>query len=228
MTLTEVISQIFLVSKEVMSKEVIIALIAAWMGASATRSATKRANEYATKKAVEDENRLTRNTLLLLKVEMTTAWDIYTREYSEDLVNLAPNEPYLCTFSVGENPFPIYDSAPACLTNIQPETSEKIVRLYMRTKGLIRMIEANNDDYKDICEAGQVAVRDLLEKASSEKIEISEEGSKKLSQFYSQYIYQESKKLGMGGTADAMKLLTHELGDLINSIQSDIDKATKS
>lgn len=89
MTLTEVITQVFLASKEVISKGVVIALIAAWMGASAKRSATKKANEYATKKTEEDENRLTKNTLLLLKVEMTTAWDIYTKEYLGAVHDLA-------------------------------------------------------------------------------------------------------------------------------------------
>lgn len=227
MTLLNVLDQIASAVNAAFSKEVIIALIAAWMGARATRNATKLAHWNAIKKSEDDEVRLTRNTLLLLGVEITTAWDLYQEEYAKELFEIPQSEPYLCTFPIGNNPFPIYDSVPACLANIDPGTSAKLVRLYMRMKGLVSMIELNNKEYDTICKAAQDAMQILISKAQAEKIEISEAGSAKLSEYYSDYRYQESRKLDMGGTADGMKALTTEIESLITAIKSDIAQHTE-
>ncbi|CAH0322118.1 hypothetical protein SRABI130_05725 [Pseudomonas sp. Bi130] len=227
MTLPEALNQIASAVNAVFSKEVAIALAAAYIGARATRNATTKAHEYATQKAAEDDARLTKNTLLLLKVEIAAAWEIYKEEYGNSLLKLATSEPYICVFPIGKNTFPIYDSAPACLANINPETSAKLVRLYMRLKGMIRMIEINNRDCDIICKAGRVAVQKLIDKSTDEGIEISDEAAERLDEYYVNYIRLEGKKLDMAGTADAIKKLSIELDGLITSTKSDIDQITK-
>ncbi|SFU80823.1 hypothetical protein [Pseudomonas sp. OV546] len=222
MTLVNILNEIASAVDAAFSKEVMIALIAAWMGARATRKATNEAHWNAIKKSDHDEARITKNTLLLLSVEISTAWDLYQEEYAKDLFEVAASEPYLCNFPIGNNPFPIYDSVPACLANINPDTSAKLVRLYMRMKGMVSMIELNNKNYHDICKATQDAMKIIISKADDKKIEISEAGSEKLSEYYDTYQYQESKKLNMGDTADGMKALTSEIELLVNDIKLDI------
>ncbi|MGH8386830.1 MAG: hypothetical protein ACRESJ_15270 [Pseudomonas sp.] len=206
------------------SKEVAIALIAAYIGARATRKATIKAHEYAAEKSAQDEVRLTKNTLLLLSVELTTAWELYKEEYGNELLELETSEPYICYFSIGANTFPIFDSAPSHLANINPDLSSKIVRIYMRMKGLISMIEINNSDFDAAIKAGNEAVERMMKKANEEEKTLSEEAIERLDIYRENYITLEAKKIDMGSTADGIKSLTHELQDLIDATNKEIEK----
>lgn len=198
------------------------------MGARATSKATTKAHEYATEKSTKDEIRLTKNTLLLLNVELTTAWEIYIEEYGNELLELRASEPYICTYPVGANTFPIYDSAPSHLANIDPELSAKIVRTYMRMKGLISMIELNNTDCETAFTAGNDAVNNRLEEAKERGIEeITESATQRLNEYRENYIRLEATKLGMGVVADGMKSLTIELQELVTIIKLEVEQATK-
>ncbi|NUU34685.1 hypothetical protein [Pseudomonas sp. C2B4] len=212
----------------IFSKEVFIALAAAYIGARATSRATTKAHEYALQKSKNDEIETTRNTLRLIKAELTTAWDIYMFEYGEELLSIPENTPYIDTLPIGENPFPIYDSAPSCLANVDPLISAKIVRIYMRTKGLISMINLNNADCQAVYSAGRYATQNLINKAISEGQAINEDGARRLNEYHDYYVQQEAKKLGMGDTANGMKSLTMELKDLLSAIKIDIDKVIAS
>lgn len=212
----------------VFSKEVFIALAAAYIGARATRAATTKSHEYAIQKSKNDENEITRNTLRLIKAELTTAWDIYMFEYGEELLPISEDTPYINILPIGDNPFPIYDSAPSCLANVDPLISAKIVRIYMRTKGLISMINLNNADCQAVYSAGRYATQNLVNKAISEGQAINEEGARRLNEYHDYYVQQEAKKLGVGGTANGMKSLTIELNILLNAIKNDIDRITTS
>lgn len=210
----------------IFSKEVFIALAAAYIGARATSRATTKAHEYAMKKTKNDEVEITSNTLRLIEAELTTAWSIYMLEYGEELLPLPEDVPYINILPIGDNPFPIYDSAPSCLANVDPQVSAKIVRIYMRTKGLISMINLNNADCQAVYIAGRYATQNLVNKAISEGQAINEDGARKLNEYHDFYVQQEAKKLGMGGTANGMKSLTVELNELLSAIKTDIARIT--
>ena len=206
------------------STEVFIALTAAYIGARATSKATTKAHNYSINKSKHDELETTRNTLKLIKVELTSAWEIYFSEYGSDLLELQDGEPCTDIFPIGENPFPIYDSAPSCLANIDPQLSAKIIRSYMRVKGLISMINLNNADCKIAFSAGRNATQELANRAIAEGIEINEDLTKNLDKYHDYYSIQEARKLRMDQTAHAMKLLTIELRDLLSTVSTDIDR----
>ncbi|AMB86008.1 hypothetical protein AWM79_12145 [Pseudomonas agarici] len=224
MQLIEALNLIATTVDGIFSKEVFIALAAAYIGARATSRATTKAHEYATQKSKDDEREITENTLRLINAELTTAWDIYMLEYGKELMQLAEDSPHFSIFPIGENPFPIYDSAPSCLANVDPLVSSKIVRIYMRTKGLISMINLNSTDCQAVYNAGRYATQNLVNKAISEGQAINEEGARRLNEYHDFYVQQEAKKLGMGSTANGMKSLTIELDELLTTIKNDIER----
>lgn len=221
----DVLNFIASTTDKIFSTEVAIAIVAAYIGARATSNATKKAHNYSIQKSKRDEIETTRNTLKLIKVELTSAWEIYFSEYGSDLLELPDGEPCTDIFPIGENPFPIYDSAPSCLANINPALSAKIVHSYMRVKGLIAMINFNNADCQIAFSAGRNAMQELANQAISERRKINEELTKKLDEYYDYYAIQEARKLRMHQTAHAMKQLTIELRDMLSMITKDIDCA---
>lgn len=223
MQLIDILNFIAVTIGKLFSTEVFIALTAAYIGARATSKATTKAHNYSIDKSKYDEIETTRNTLKLIKVELTSAWEIYFSEYGSDLLELPNGEPCTDIFPIGENPFPIYDSAPSCLANIAPKLSVKIIRSYMRVKGLISMINLNNADCQIAFSAGRNATQELANRAIAEGKEINEELTKKLDEYHDYYAIQEARKLRMDQTAHAMKLLTIELRDLLSIVSKDID-----
>ncbi|WLG35332.1 hypothetical protein PSH85_06050 [Pseudomonas simiae] len=223
MQLTDALSFIAGATDSLFSTEVFIALTAAYIGAKATSKATTKAHLYATQKSELDELEKTRNTLKLIKVELTSAWEIYYLEYGLELLQLPEGDPCIDIFPIGENIFPIYDSAPSCLANIEPSISTNIVRIYMRVKGLISMINLNNADCQSAFSAGRHATQELANKAIAQGKEISDELTKKLDEYHDYYAHQEARKLRMGQTANSMKLLTIELKELLSRAEKDID-----
>lgn len=210
----------------ILSTELISAFVGAMIGGYFARNATTKAHEYATQKSKNDELIITKNTLKLIKTEINTAWGIYRSEYGDELLNLREGTAFVRTFPIGDNPFPIYDSAPSCLANVDPPTSAKIVRMYMRVKGLITMIKLNNADCEAIYSAGRYATQSLVNKAIEEKQAIDEDGAKRINEYYIFYIEQEAKKLQMDNTANGLKSLTIELELLLSEINNDIDRLT--
>lgn len=223
MQLIDILNFIAHATDSFFSTEVFIALTAAYIGAKATSKATTKSHAYATEKSKNDEHEKTRNTLKLIKVELTSAWEIYYLEYGQDLLQLSEGEPCVDIFPIGENPFPIYDSAPSCLANIDPSVSANIVRIYMRIKGLISMINLNNADCQSAFNAGRHATQELANKAIEQGKKMNKELAEKLDKYHDYYAHQEARKLRMGQTADAMKLLTIELKVLLSKTEKDID-----
>lgn len=226
MQLIDILNFIAKAIEKSLSAEVFIALVAAYIGARATSKATTKAHNFSIEKSKTDNLENTRNTLKLIKVELTSAWDIYYSEYGSDLLQLPEGEACVDIFAIGDNPFPIYDSAHSCLANIDPEISANIVRIYMRVKGLVSMINLNNADCQTIYEAGKNATQELANKFIAEGKELNEELAKKLEEYHDYYAHQEAKKLRMDRTSYSMKLLTIELQDLLAIAEADIDRLT--
>lgn len=228
MQLIDALNFIATATNSLFSTEVFIAITAAYIGAKATSKATTKAHNYSIQKSKNDELEKTRNMLKLIKVELTSAWEIYYLEYGLELLQLPDGAPCVDIFPIGENPFPIYDSAPSCLANIDPAISANIVRIYMRVKGLISMINLNNSDCQSAFSAGRHATQELANKAIAQGKEINEDLTKKLDEYHDYYSHQEARKLRMGHTAYSMKLLTIELKDLLSTAEKDIDNFTSN
>jgi len=185
------------------SKETIAALLGAGIAGWFGFKATERAHAFALAKAEADDKRITRQTLELLMVEVSTALAVFDHEYAKDLEALPEGESYVCQFPIGENTFPIYDSAPTCLANLPPEISSTLVRLYMRMKGMIAMIKANNEDTAQAHAAARV---ELLKVGTLSFIDPDK--------MYEKMVMAAADNLLMGSTADAMKGLAVEIRDL--------------
>ncbi|MCK9704969.1 hypothetical protein [Pseudomonas syringae] len=212
--------------EDILSTEVFIALIAAYIGAAATSRAADKSHHLAKQKATQDEIQLTNNTLKLIRTEITTAWNIFIFEYGSDLLELDKDQPYICVFPIGHNTFPIYDSSPACLANIEPALAEKIVRTYMRTKGLISMINMNNAHSEAAINTGRSQLIEFQEAAILDNQPPMNQDERDLR--YGFLVRQEAIALGMADNANGMRSVAKELAVLIQTIDSQIDTITRS
>lgn len=194
------------------------ALIGALVGGGLTMKATKMAHQLESKRLSNEQKTVLNNTLSLLKVELSTAWEIYKYEYADNLLKLADTEPYLNAFPIGENTFPIYDSAPSCLANAPPEITREIIKIYMRIKGLITMVQSNNADYLLACEYGRTETEKLRATITPTLLEPNEEFFKLLSSSYLQHMKVQACLLGMGNNTEGLKNITKEISSTLDSI----------
>lgn len=177
--------------------------------------ATKKAHLYNIEKTDREEKAFTSNTFTLIMIEIKTAWEVYNNEYANDLLLLKPGKPYIVIFPVGTNTFSLYDSSPSCLANLPIEIAEKIVLIYMRMKGLIAMIEVNNHDTRQAYHATEIRMQIIRDEMAARGRPLEGED---LESIYQNHINHEATKIGMGSTADGMKLLGAEIDDLYNSL----------
>ena len=184
---------------------------------------TREAYEQELKRRIQDEQTTTINTLKLIKTELKVGWDIYESEYAKGLNAVTDNEPYINIFPLGDNLFPIYDSAPAHLANSPAEISEDIVRVYMRVKGLVTMIKSNNTNVAIIHERAMKVFQLLSDQARKDNIDFTREFTDHLRSRYEWHINWEARTLNMGEDVKSMKLLTNEIKLLLNSINLKLD-----
>lgn len=238
MDLTDIATWIINAINAAFSKELWSALVGAviggmftlWATRAAQKSESKRASserEFRQRQLEDDRVVVLTNTVALIMVEISTAWDLYQAEYALDLMALPDGDPYLCVFPVGSNPFPVFDSAPACLTQLPSETSKQIVRFYMRAKGLISMIEMNNADTERAREYANLELQSRPYQMPT--VDMSEE--QQVSALLAKY-EEDARRMafliGMGTTADGLKGLTREIGTLVLDIESRLGFSTKS
>ncbi|MBF4554840.1 hypothetical protein H7698_02055 [Pseudomonas sp. p50] len=181
---------------------------------------TKDTYELETSRKEQEEQNLLINTLKLIKTELKVGWDIYESEYAVDLKKLQPGQPYLIIFPLGSNLFPIYDSAPAHLANAPIEISEEIVRIYMRVKGLVTMINNNNTKTAAVHARAMNVFQTLTDQARKEKVDFTQDFTNHLQSRYEWHRDWEARTLDMGGDAESMKLLTEEIEQLLDSINT--------
>jgi hypothetical protein len=223
MTTYEIWNSIYSEASNVFSKEIISAFIGAIIGGYFTSRATSRAHKLERSRRIEEENTTTRNTLRLIQVELNTAWEIYNQEYVSELLALPPTTPHLFTLPIGDNPFPIFDSAPLHLAHVPPAISTKIVRIYMRIKGLVKMINTNNNECEIVAEHARTEWKKGFEHARSSQLPVPTEIQNEINDIYDREMQIMARQLGMGGSADLLKIMTLELKDYVESISLDID-----
>ncbi|WP_312272399.1 hypothetical protein [Pseudomonas sp.] len=203
-------------------KELISAFIGAVVGGRFTMKATNQSHTLQQKREAESEQEITKNTIKLIRAELLTAWQIYSEEFKEELYSREDGAPYLAVLPIGDNVFPLYDSSPVGLAKIPSDLSEKIVRAYMRAKGLIKMIELNNKKYEMVIDHANKKVQEKALEYSKELLE-NPNILKKIEYLHDQEMLIMAKYLNMGPLADGMKSLSLEIESLINSINSEVE-----
>jgi len=231
--LTDIVTWIISTVNTAFSKELWSALAGAVIGGIFTLWATRAAQksesirasnerEFRQRRLEDDRALVLTNTVSLIMVEIATAWDLYQAEYALDLMGLPDGDPYLCVFPVGNNPFPVFDSAPACLTQLPSETSKQIVRFYMRAKGLISMIEMNNADTERAREYANLELQSQPYQIGTVNMSEEQQVNALLAK-YEEDARRMAFLIGMGTTAEGLKGLTREIGRLVLDIESRLD-----
>lgn len=187
------------------------ALIGALVGGWFTRNATLKAHRLSTTSAQIESLTNTGNSLALIKAELKAAWGIYNKEYVPGLMELPDGGPYLTVWPIGKDSFVIFDTMPQCLSEISTDVSELVVQVYMRIKGIVAMVEQNNE-YAEL--AYGIAIRrydEILAPFVESGREIPGEELRGQQEYLEKYTKLQAIKIGMGEHADALKKITEEL-----------------
>ena len=213
----------YLYVSSIFSTELTSALIGAVIGGMFTSRATRKAHDLESDRKKEDGLHTTANMLKLIRVELNAAWSIYEKEYAEDLRKLPAGTPHLFTLPIGQNPFPVFDSSPLHLVEIPPELSAKIVRIYMRMKGLVQMIEDNNRECAACADHARLEWQKAFEEARAGNYQVAQQKQNEVNAIYDRELRTFAAMLGMGTSADRLKSLTNELEPLLIEINQDIE-----
>lgn len=194
-----------------------VGLIGAGIGGFCTLKGTGYAHRLALEKEAAADHEKMVTTLMLLRTEIATAWQIFWDEIGSDMLAQAEDEPYLAIFPVGESPFPLFNSAPQALSLLPCDLAKDIVHFYMRAKGLIAMIEMNNRDYEQALQHA----RHLLDSYLTL--------DRNMPQLLQQEHFQDgvnymAAMLGMGDTAEGIRALARELVPVVKRITTTVDE----
>ncbi|MBA4288018.1 MAG: hypothetical protein C0439_03425 [Pseudomonas sp.] len=196
-------------------------LIGAGIGGFCTFKGTKYAHRLALEKEAAADHEEMITTLMLLRTEIATAWQIFGDEIGNKILAQAKGEPYLNLFPIGESPFPLFNSAPQALNLLPRDLAQDIVHFYMRAKGLIAMIEMNNRDYEQAIQHARNLLNSYVAQANDQDRKMSEQLQQEIFQSGVNYM---AAMLGMGDVAEGMRALAIELGPVVKRITSAVDE----
>lgn len=148
------------------------------------------------------------NTINLIIIELGEAWDIYYREYALELIRVPEGEAYIATYALGDNLFPIFNSAPMLIANAPFDITSDIVRIHMRIKGLITTLNNNNRNSEIV---RQSAIRQADDEiADLRRCGITSESvlQSRWVELYSFYSKKEAHNLAMNHETASLKALT--------------------
>src|SRR5256885_15888904 len=86
------------------------ALIGGGLAAWATIKATKRANEHSLRLQQQAQETTIQGVLLGLRAEITTLWEIYSKEFGPVLEELKAGEEFSYIYPLYQNYFTVYES----------------------------------------------------------------------------------------------------------------------
>jgi hypothetical protein len=193
----------------------------ALIGGFCTLIGTEHAHKLTQEKEeIANKERLV-TTLMLLRTEIDTAWGILKGELEAELLSKQAGTPYLDIFPIGDSPFSIFNSAPQALNQLPRNLAQDIVYFYMRAKGLIAMIQMNNQDLEQALQDARNQLNACFEQVWSQGGTISEAQQK---QIFEGRLDHMAALLGMARTADAIRGLTQELEPVVARITLAVDK----
>lgn len=196
-------------------------LLGAIIGGICTLKGTKYAHRLALEKEAAADHERMITTLMLLRTEIATAWQVFWAEIGSEMLAQEEGQPYLAVFPIGESPFPLYNSAPQALNLLPRDLAQDIVHFYMRAKGLIAMLEMNNRDYEISLQHARRLLDSYLAQAREQGLDIPEKGQQDIFQSGVNYM---AAMLGMGDIADGMRGLARELTPVVQRITNDVDE----
>lgn len=196
-------------------------LLGAGIGGLCTFKGTKYAHRLALEKEAAAEHEKMVTTLMLLRTEIATAWQIFLDEIGIEMLAQAVDEPYLTVFPIGESPFPLFNSAPQALNLLPRDLAEDIVHFYMRAKGLIAMIEMNNRDYEQALQHARRLLDSYQARAREQDRDMPEKLQHEIFQGGVNYM---AAMLGMGDIAEGMRGLARELAPVVQRITTAVDE----
>ena len=196
-------------------------LLGAVIGGLCTLKGTQNAHQLELEKEEKNEREQMVTTLMLLRTEISTAWEIFLDEFGREMLAQAADEPCLTIFPIGESPFPLFNSAPQALNLLPRDLAKDIVHFYMRAKGLIAMIEMNNRDYEQSLQHARHLLDSNLARAREQDREMPEQLQQEIFQGGVNYM---AAMLGMGDTAEGMRGLARELEPVVQRITTAVDE----
>lgn len=214
MDCTSILKWLGSLPSSLITSEMVSALFGALIGGLFTMWATSRSHSLSALATEAADEKLLYDTARLIQVEIETAVQIYQEEYGKDLLDLTQGEPYINVFPIGLNPFPIFDSSPACLSRLPHSLSSLIVRLYMRAKGLISMIEINNSSSEKAMALANERLKEMAARLHEKELS-PEDLQQQLDDYYYKEVFRNATLTDMGSTADAMRDLTIEILDMV-------------
>ena len=194
-----------------------VGLIGAGIGGFCTLKGTNHAHRLALQKEAAADHEKMVTTLMLLRTEIETAWQIFEDEIGSEMLAQTANEPYLAIFPIGDSPFPLFNSAPQALNLLPYDQAKDVVRFYMRAKGMIAMIEMNNRDYEQALQHA----RHLLDSHLAQNRDMPQKLQQELFQGGVEYM---AAMLGMGDNAEGIRGLARELAPVVKRITTSVDE----
>ncbi|MCX2546568.1 hypothetical protein [Pseudomonas sp. COW5] len=196
-------------------------LVGALIGGAFTLKGATKAHELAMEKEKAADKDRTVKTLMLLRIEISAAWQSFREECFDTLLEQQLETPFLEIVPIGASPFPIFDSGQQALTLLPQDLAKDVVHFYMRAKGVIAMIEVNNRDYEEALQHGRALLTKRTEQDREQrKNSIDDEQAQ---QFLEDVEFMASL-LGMPGTADGIRSIGQELEPLVQRITTKVDE----
>lgn len=122
------------------------ALGGALIGGACSLIASLWAHKLESSSNKSEEVERTTSEIKSLRSEISQFHQIYDGKLGQELRELSSLKPLMTTLPIGDNPFPFFDSMPACLTKMQPTTVDQVFNWYLRSKSLVRLTEDNNNN----------------------------------------------------------------------------------
>jgi hypothetical protein len=117
-------------------KEFFVGLFGALVGGWFTLKGAKNSHTLQVNRARFSQLETTKKSLTLIGIEISSAWDIFYKEYGRDILSEKKYEPHISVLPIGDANFTVYESLMGEIAYIDSAVAEKIVRIYSRARGL--------------------------------------------------------------------------------------------
>ncbi|MGP0173268.1 hypothetical protein ACSVIJ_15490 [Pseudomonas sp. NCHU5208] len=207
-------------------KELFVGALGVFVGGYYTLRGARESHrlEFERGRVLQLEN--AKRALVLISIEITTAWDVFYSEYGEEILSEEEGKPHLSILPLSGSNFVVYEGLLGELSSIDPEVAEKIVRIYSRARGLVENVKFNNHEaeqcHKVASEYVRAVDKDLLSIAGRGADESVRD------EHYLMKAFEHAKTINMGSTSQAVRNLAIEVQRDLGLLKPEIEKAIKN
>lgn len=197
-------------------KEFFVGVFGALLGGWFTLKGAKKSHELESSRAQVDQIEKTKKAIMLIRIEITSAWDVFYSEYGKEILNEEHGVPHIAVLPIGEENFVVYESLLAEVSLIDSSVAEKIVRIYSRARGLVENVKYNNSEAEQCIKAAS----DYIEKVDLDLRSLAGRGTAEdvKQELYSDKAYEMARIIGMGGTSQAVRELAGEIKNMLEEL----------